>query len=658
MNQGTALCKRRNDPQKTMTPALIRLFLTLGCCSALASAQQSDLVHGAFEGKDLDGWQRTGDAFHAAPFQPGAGGRFSGFDGKGVAWSGRGGFESAGVLLSPEFEIQRKFINFLVTGERNLPATVGVELLVDGRVVRAASATETGDPTRALHWRTWDVRDLAGRKARIRANDNSATGAITVDQFAQSNAQKAAPADATTLMQETFRPQFHYTAKTGWLNDANGMLFYKGQWHLFHQHRPPGSPATVWGHAVSDDLLHWRHLPTAISCEGKNAIFSGSGLVDWENVSGLKRGDDLPLLFFYSLHPASEAGIKTTQCLSFSTDGARTFEKFSGNPILRTPDTRDRDPKVFFHKPTRAWFMILSLSRNNTDREHATYGLFRSRDLKSWELLQEIGPGPWYWECPDMFELPLDGDASRTKWLLVKGSGDYIVGEFNGERFKPETEPIRIHWHNTYYGAQSFNDAPSGRRVQIGWMSTGDKAARPNVYPGMPFNQQMSFPRELTLHSTPDGPRVFRQPVAEIAKLYTKTHTLGARSLAPGENALAGIAPGLLDIECELDLQQAKRLSLKCRSAELSYDVKSEKLRLLRADPTLTLKDGRLSLRVLIDRTNIEAFVNGGEADVSGVYFPDMADRMLSLTVEGGPVRIHRLVVHELRSIWSAASEK
>jgi sucrose-6-phosphate hydrolase SacC (GH32 family) len=187
-------------------------------------------------------------------------------------------------------------------------------------------------------------------------------------------------------------------------------------------------------------------------------------------------------------------------------------------------------------------------------------------------------------------------------------------------------------------------------------MSTG-KAEAPNAYPGMPFNQQMSFPRELTLRSTPDGPRLFRQPVAEIAKLYAKTHDLGARTLAPGENALAGIPPGLLDIECELDLQQAKRLSLKCRSAELSYDVKSGKLRLLRADPTFKLKDGRLSLRVLIDRTSIEAFVNGGEVDASGVYFPDMADQTLSLTVEGGPARIHRLVVRELRSIYDGQPE-
>lgn len=549
------------------------------------------------------------------------------------------------------FKVERRYVNFLIRGARDLPSTLGVELMVDDRVVRAASATDARDPARSFHWRTWDVSDLSGRTSRLLIHDKAASGAVEARQFTQSDECKAAPSDATTLMAETFRPQFHYTAKTGWLNDANGMLYYKSQWHLFHQHRPPGSPASVWGHAVSDDLLHWRHLPTAIPCEGKNAIFSGSGLVDWENASGLKRGDELPLLFFYSLHPASEAGIKTTQCMSFSTDGARTFEKFSGNPLLRTHDTRDRDPKVFWHKATRAWFMVLSLSRNNTDREHATYGLFRSRDLKSWELLQEIGPGPWYWECPDMFEMPLDGDASRAKWLLTKGSGDYIVGSFDGERFKPETEPIRTHWGANYYGAQSFSDAPGGRRVQIAWMSTG-KAAAPNAYPGMPFNQQMSFPRELTLRSTPEGPRLFRQPVAEIGKLRTKTRVVKPQMLQPGDNPLAGIGHDLLDIELELEPMQARQILLNLRGAEVPYDVKEAKLKILDRALALPLSDGRLVLRVLLDRASVELFGNGGAVTHSKVFFPDPADLAVTLTVSGGPARIHRLEARELRSIW------
>ena len=164
-----------------------------------------------------------------------------------------------------------------------------------------------------------------------------------------------------------------------------------------------------------------------------------------ERIASETQGTDPPILLFYTLRPGGEAIIidptpntpRATQCMAYSTDGGRTFTKFAGNPILRTPDCRDRDPKVLFHKPTRSWIMVLSLSRNNARRDEATYGIFRSPDLRNWELLQELGPGAWYWECPDMFELPIDGDPARTKWLLVKSSGEYILGAFDGRTFRP-----------------------------------------------------------------------------------------------------------------------------------------------------------------------------------------------------------------------------
>jgi len=557
------------------------------------------------------------------------------------------GVHAPAEVRGEEITVTRKFINFRVRGERNLPAKVGVELLVDGRIVRAASATESVDPARAYHWRTWEVSEFAGRTARIRVN-----GALEVEQLAQSGEPKSPPINAATLFAETYRPQFHFTAQSGWMNDANGLLYYKGTWHLFHQHKPPGSRNIVWGHATSGDLLHWRHQPAAIPSDGTNSNASGSGLVDWDNASGLKRGDDPPILLFFTEMPRAES--KATQCLAFSTDGGRTFEKFAGNPLLRTPDSKDRDPKVFFHKPTRAWFMVLSLSRNNTDREHATYGLFRSRDLKSWELLQEIGPGAWYWECPDMFELPVDNDPTRIKWLLMKGGGDYIVGTFDGERFRPETEPIRVQWGGSFYGAQTFNDAPNGRRVHIGWMNSGAKEDRPNAYPGMPFNQQMSFPRELTLRSTPAGPRLFRQPIAEIEKLYAKVHEWKDQSLRPGENPLAGIEHDLLDIEFELELREAKQLELKLRGTTITYDVTKSKLRVFDRSLDLAPVAGKLHLRALLDRTSIELFANHGEVTHAVVFFPDPANRAVAVTIAGGAAHLQRLWVRELRSQYTA----
>jgi sucrose-6-phosphate hydrolase SacC (GH32 family) len=619
----------------------MRYALLLIASFHAALAAQPDIVLSTFEDKKFDDWTPSGDAFASALFQSGDSGRFTKFEGATIVWSGRSGLDKIGTLLSPEFEIQRGFINYLAAGMRDLPSKVGVELLVGDRVVRSASASDAKDETHALYWRTFDVHEFAGRKARLRVNDQNTLGAIAVDQFIQSDEAKGLPVDATVFGQESLRPQFHFTAATGWQNDANGLTYYKGQWHLFHQHRPPDHPAIVWGHATSPDLLHWQRLPAAIKLPDTAA--SGSGVVDWTNASGLQRGDDPPLLLFYTLHP----GDKTTQCLAFSNDGGRTFEQFAGNPILRTPATRDRDPKVLYDAPSKAWFMALSLSRNNEHRDQATYGIFRSTDLKSWKLLNELGPGAWYWECPDLFQLPVDGDPSKMKWVFTKGSGDYLLGTLDDSGFKPETEPIRTQWGGNFYGGQTFADAPNGRRVHIAWMSTGKDG--PNSWPGMPFNQQMSFPRELSLRTTSQGPRLFREPIAEIAQLYTKTREIPPRDLAPGDNALGGIDRELLDLDFEIDLQQAKQIVLNLRGTEIVYDAKEQKLKVLGRAIALTPLNGKLVLRALLDRTSIELFANHGEVTHSIAFFPAATERRLVLAAQGGTAHLAKLTVHELK---------
>lgn len=618
------------------------------------AAAADDPVLADFEGKDYGNWPVEGTAFGAGPTLVSQPHRLkvSGQSGQGWADSFSGGEAATGRLSSPEFKLERPFINFKIWGGRDVPERLGVELLVDGQVVRAASATEGFDPTHTLYARTWAVADLAGRTARIRVNDQSAGGALAVDQFVQSASPATSPTDSSVRFQETFRPQFHFTAESGWLNDVNGLLQYHGTWHLFHQHKPPGSPFVQWGHATSADLLHWQHQPAAIPSDDNAAIFSGSGWVDAANASGLQQGAELPLLLFYTRHPTAVSGEKATQCLAYSTDGGRTFTKYAGNPLLRTPDYNDRDPKVFFHEPSRAWFMVLSLSQNNTNREQACYGLFRSRDLKAWELIQKIGPGGWYWECPDFFEIPLEGAGGQTKWILSKGSGDYLVGTFDGTAFKPEAGPIRIQWGGSYYGAQTFSTAPGGRRIQIAWMNSGPKTQISNDYPGMPFNQQLSFPRELTLRTTPEGPRLFRQPVAEIAQLYAQTHAFPPQPLPPGRNPLAEIHADLLDIELEVELQQARQLVLELRGARIGYDVASAKLTMGGRVLALAPEDGCVQLRILLDRTSIELFAAHGAVTHSNVFFPDPANRTIVLTAVGGAAQIRKLVVHELQSIW------
>ena len=668
---GTELYDERADPHENHnlakdsanaeTIAAMARQLHDGPKKAEASAKKDSspktvvsTLNGDFEGSDLGGWTTSGKAFAPAPVQPKD--RFTAFEGTGIEWSGGDGPKSTGTLSSPTFKLDRAYINYLVAGARDLPSRLGVELLVDGKVVRAASATEIKDATKAMDWRTWDVRDLKDREAQIRVNDQSTLGSIAVDSFAQSDKAKGLPVDASVLGYESLRPQYHYTALSGWLNDANGLVYCQGVWHLFHQHRPPDRSGITWGHATSTDLLHWQRLPEAIEIDDGNGVAaSGSGLVDWKNRSGLQRGEHPPLLFFYSEHDKTKDEEKITQCLAYSTDAGKTFELYQGNPLLVTPATKDRDPKVFYHEPSKAWIMVLSLSRNNTDREHATYGLFRSPDLKSWKLIQELGPGTWYWECPDLFELPIDGDSTKTNWVFQKGSGDYIIGTFDGHHFTPETEPIRTNWGGNFYGAQSFTDAPKGRRIHLAWMSTGKDG--PKSWPGMPFNQQMSFPRELTLRTTPEGPRLFSEPVAEITQLYTKTHEMKPGTLAPGSNALEGISGDLLDIELEIDLQSAQQVIFNLRGDPIFYDVKEQRLRTTGRDrefAMLSLKpqNGRLHLRVLLDITSIEIFGNHGEVNQARDFFPAPSNHNLSLIVQGGPAHMSKLIVHELNSIW------
>ncbi|MCC6355863.1 MAG: glycoside hydrolase family 32 protein [Verrucomicrobiae bacterium] len=626
----------------------------------LSVGAPAEVVIADFEAEGFGGWETAGEAF-ASPFRPTPDRRPGGLEGERMAWSGASGAVAKGALLSPKFAIGGRYINFLIRGQRDFARVLGAELLVDGRVARSACATDDRGSA-ALHWRTWDVKDLRGSTARVRINDQSCRGDVAADHFVQGDHPRAVPCDATRLLDESHRPQFHYTALAHWLNDPNGLLFYGGTWHMFHQHRHPDFPGTVWAHAASPDLMHWRHLPVAIGTDSEDSNFSGSGLVDWANASGLKRGDDPPILLFYTLRPPGPVTVtnatpnspRATQCMALSTDGAKTFEKFSENPILRTRDCQDRDPKVFFHAPTRAWIMVLSLSRNNADREAATFGIFRSKDLRRWELAQEVGPGAWYWECPDMFEMPLDGDPARTKWLLLRGSGEYILGAFDGHRFTPESGPIRNRWGASYYATQTFSDAPGGRRVQIGWMNTGKERA-PNSYPGMPFNQQMSIPRELVLRSTPEGPRLFREPVGEIAGLYARTHRFGGRTLAVGENPLAGISHDLLDIEADIALGTARAIRLTLRGEPVEYDVKERRLKAFGVYAPVACPDGRLHLRVLLDRASIEVFANGGEADLSGIFFPDPENREMSLVAEGGAATLDRLDIRELQSVWQTA---
>jgi fructan beta-fructosidase len=262
--------------------------------------------------------------------------------------------------------------------------------------------------------------------------------ALSIGMFASAAASSAASYD------EPFRPQFHFSPAQNWTNDPNGLVYYKGEYHLFYQHNPFGNTwgHMSWGHAVSRDLVHWKHLPVAIpEDEGRELIFSGSAVVDHRNTSGFGTRRNPPMVAMYtSARPDDQ-----DQSLAYSTDRGRTWTKYAGNPVLDDADREFRDPKVFWYEPDREWRMVLVKAAQRR------VAIYRSDDLKEWEHLSDFGPANavgGVWECPDLFPLPVDGDRRKTKWVMVVslnpggiagGSGtQYFVGDFDGTTFRAD----------------------------------------------------------------------------------------------------------------------------------------------------------------------------------------------------------------------------
>jgi levanase len=308
-------------------------------------------------------------------------------------------------------------------------------------------------------------------------------------------APAAAPA-AGGSYQELYRPQFHFTPATNWMNDPNGLVYYKGEYHLFFQHNPSGNTwgNMSWGHAVSRDLVHWKQLPLAIPMEGDEMIFSGSAVVDRENTSGFGTRQNPPMVAIYtSARPGSQA-----QSLAYSTDRGRTWTKYAGNPVLDIDSSEFRDPKVFWYAPEHKWVMAVSMAVEHKIR------FYSSPDLKAWTLMSDFGPANatgGAWECPDLFPLPVDGNRHKRKWVLIVNvnpggiaggsAAQYFVGDFDGKHFTadnagPYTPPagnVFADFEGADYGAwtttgTAFGSGPAhgtlpGQQTVSGYQGNG-----------------------------------------------------------------------------------------------------------------------------------------------------------------------------------------
>ncbi|WP_246119489.1 glycoside hydrolase family 32 protein [Cellulomonas massiliensis] len=470
--------------------------------------------------------------------------------------------------------------------------------------------------------------------------------------------------------EDAWRPAFHYAPPTGRLADPNGLVWYDDEWHLFHQ------ADGTWAHAVSADLVHWQTLPTALEHDELGLAMSGSAVVDGANTSGLLPGGGLAALY------TSTAGGEA-QSLATSSDRGRTWTRYDGNPVIPNDGRADfRDPKVFWHAPTRRWVMVVSVGD--------AVELFASTDLRHWSFLSRFGDGQGLhtavWECPDLFPLPVDG-GDDVAWVLTVSVGDspetsgstaqYFVGDFDGTTFTRRGPADLVQVTDVgqdFYAAQTWENAPDGRRLWLGW--AGNWRA-PYSAPTVGWQGQMSVPRELALRTVDGLPRLVQTPAAELETLWGSPTTWRPRSV-DGTWAVdwRGTA---YELDAELDVGTAREVAVHVRTGDgarggVAIGVTSGDDPQLFVDrsgagsPVIGARDGSgpalvprrttgyrpvdgvVHLRVLVDASTVEAFVDDGALVATSLVYPPEGANGIAVSAVGGAATVRSLTVRPLRS--------
>jgi fructan beta-fructosidase len=437
----------------------------------------------------------------------------------------------------------------------------------------------------------------------------------------------------SSLYREANRPQFHFTTKRGWNNDPNGLVYHQHEYHLFYQHNPYEREweNMHWGHAVSKDLMHWTELPDALSPDEHGTMFSGSAVTDHNNTSGFGKDGKTPMVAIYT----ADGAAGQVQCIAYSLDKGITWTKYSGNPVINSGkewNTRDtRDPKVFWHKSTKRWVMTLN--------ERDGHSIYTSPNLREWTQRSHT---TGFWECPDLFELPVDNKPHQAGWVMYGASGTYMIGSFDGETFTPMHGKFR-YMAGEGYAAQTFDNAPDGRRIQIAWGRIQQ--------PDMPFNMMMLTPVELTLRTTPNGLRLFSYPVKELDRLHEKGIQRQSLSIDEANALLKPFSDAKsLRIKTTVKLSHATSTGLKAGGQNIiDYDMNFNRVNgYFYSPPNMTSME--LTADILIDRTSVEVFLDDGAFMYSMPRTPHNAEALQLWS--NHPVEILNLEIYPLKSIW------
>ncbi len=440
---------------------------------------------------------------------------------------------------------------------------------------------------------------------------------------------------------ETNRGQFHFSPRHGWMNDPNGMLHYRGTYHFYFQHAP-GSlvwDTMHWGHATSPDMVHWTQQPIALDpAVHPGELWSGAGVVDVGNTSGLKDGDHDPIAVF-----TGTQGVR----MFYSRDGGMTFTAYDEGRVIAQPSGHEsRDPKVVWHEPSQTWAMVVWSDDNGNGVD-----FFVSPDLCTWERTDRY-VADWVFECPDFTPMDLDG---TPVWVLRDGRGSYVVGDFDGREFRTSWSKPRTVTMNPggaaghYYAAQSFDNMPDGRVVTMAWQGLNR---------GSTWTGNASFPVQQRLVSTPDGPRLFSLPVDELASWRESTKSWGPEELTPESALVFDDTATSYELEAAFDRPETGTLVFRLRTGadgssarDVVYDIGAG---LLDGLP-LPASDGTLTIRLLVDRGQLAVFAaDGAYYACYNIDFDTTATGEGVQLVTTTPLQLTSLTLHHLASIWPA----
>lgn len=467
-----------------------------------------------------------------------------------------------------------------------------------------------------------------------------------------------------------WRPAYHFTPDKNWTNDPNGLIYLNGKFQLYYQHNPFENKwgHMSWGHAESADLVHWKHSPVAIpevvTPDTTTFIYSGSAVLDKNNTSGFAKDGKPPIVAIFTADKPKQHN--ESQYIAYSNDGGMSYKLYHKDPVIDLGMKDFRDPNVFWFEKTKMWIMTVSMVDAHQIR------FYGSKNLKDWEKLSDFGPAGFTkngWECPSLIPLPVDGNPANIKYVLfVSAFGDhgpqmqYFVGDFDGKtltNLNPIDLHLRVDYGDCFYAAIAWRDAPQNKKILLGWLTNG----KPETYP---WKGQMSIPRDLSLKTTPDGIRLFQNPTTIITNSLSK-YAKGApvvkqNLVVKGDTKLSGasaISKNSYWIDAEINLGKSSKAGFYVaaskdgvKKVEVGYDAEKQELYINSASAESANKDqhnqnlsvplknknGMVKLRILLDKSSLEVFGNGGEQVISTMIYPDVDATGLSAFSSGKAV--------------------